>query len=176
MQLVSPRRNSTVRPAPFNTQSSSGKVGNFECMCVLVCTPCILLSVYVSYVYTRNTVSTCTLIKLMSSCVNLRYHASHCGMALCHSTSALFMRPSLPARTCASYIPFLMVPCIHACPCIVCKSMPCFVTSPAHELRAWLLHYSPVVLRGILLEEYYQHHLLLVEGVYFSKMPLLSRT
>ena len=37
--------------------------------------------------------------------------------------------------------------------------------SPAHELRTWLLHYSPVVLHGILMEDYYQHHLLLV-GVY----------
>lgn len=36
----------------------------------------------------------------------------------------------------------------------------------AHELRAWLLHYSPVVLHGILLVDYYQHHLLLVEGIY----------
>lgn len=36
----------------------------------------------------------------------------------------------------------------------------------AHELRAWLLHYSSVVLHGILPQEYYQHHLLLVEGVY----------
>ena len=36
----------------------------------------------------------------------------------------------------------------------------------AHELEAWLLHYSAAVLYHILLEEYYQHHLLLVEGVY----------
>lgn len=36
----------------------------------------------------------------------------------------------------------------------------------AHELRAWLLHYSVVVLQGILHEEYYQHHLLLVEGIF----------
>lgn len=36
----------------------------------------------------------------------------------------------------------------------------------AHELRAWLLHYSPVVLAGYLDEDYYQHHLLLVEAVY----------
>ncbi len=36
----------------------------------------------------------------------------------------------------------------------------------AHELRAWLLHYSPIVLYKILDNEYYQHHLLLVESVY----------
>ena len=36
----------------------------------------------------------------------------------------------------------------------------------AHELRAWLLHYSPLVLLKILQDDYYQHHLLLVEGVY----------
>jgi hypothetical protein len=36
----------------------------------------------------------------------------------------------------------------------------------AHELEAWLLHYSPAVLCGILPEDYYQHHLLLVEGVF----------
>ena len=36
----------------------------------------------------------------------------------------------------------------------------------AHELRAWLLHYSPVVLYGILPDDYYQHHLLLVESIY----------
>ena len=35
----------------------------------------------------------------------------------------------------------------------------------AHELRAWLLHYSPLVLLKILQDDYYQHHLLLVEGV-----------
>ena len=36
----------------------------------------------------------------------------------------------------------------------------------AHELRAWLLHYSPIVLRDFLHKDYYQHHLLLVESVY----------
>lgn len=36
----------------------------------------------------------------------------------------------------------------------------------AHELRAWLLHYSPVVLYGVLPDAYYQHHLLLVEAVF----------
>ena len=36
----------------------------------------------------------------------------------------------------------------------------------AHELRAWLLHYSPAVLHGILPSDYYQHHLLLVEAVF----------
>lgn len=38
--------------------------------------------------------------------------------------------------------------------------------SIAHELRAWLLHYSAAVLYGILHDIYYQHHLLLVEGIY----------
>ena len=41
----------------------------------------------------------------------------------------------------------------------------CFILA-AHELRAWLLHYSPVVLYEILPEEFYQHHLLLVEATY----------
>lgn len=36
----------------------------------------------------------------------------------------------------------------------------------AHELRAWLFHYSPAVLYQILPEIYYQHHLLLVEGTF----------
>lgn len=36
----------------------------------------------------------------------------------------------------------------------------------AHELQMWLLHYSPVVLRGILPDAYYEHHLLLVEGTF----------
>ena len=36
----------------------------------------------------------------------------------------------------------------------------------AHELRAWPLHYSPVVICGIIHEDYYQHHLLLVEAIY----------
>ena len=36
----------------------------------------------------------------------------------------------------------------------------------AHELKAWLLHYLPVILKGILPNEYYQHYLLLVEGVF----------
>ena len=38
--------------------------------------------------------------------------------------------------------------------------------SIAHELHAWLLHYSPAVLHGILPVDYYQHHLLLVEAVF----------
>ena len=37
----------------------------------------------------------------------------------------------------------------------------------AHELNTWLLHYSPVILSEYLREEYYQHHLLLVEGIFF---------
>ena len=36
----------------------------------------------------------------------------------------------------------------------------------AHELRAWLLHYSPAVLYEILPKDFYQHHLLLVEATY----------
>ena len=36
----------------------------------------------------------------------------------------------------------------------------------AHELNTWLLHYSPVILSEYLREEYYQHHLLLVEGIF----------
>lgn len=39
----------------------------------------------------------------------------------------------------------------------------CFL---AHELRAWLIHYSPVVLYGILDDAFYQHHLLFVEAMY----------
>ena len=39
----------------------------------------------------------------------------------------------------------------------------------AHELGAWLLHYSVAVLYKILPEEYYQHHLLLVKGIYLLK-------
>ena len=46
--------------------------------------------------------------------------------------------------------------------------------SAAHELRAWLIHYSPVCLHGILPDEYYQHHLLLVEGVYLLLKDLVS--
>lgn len=41
-----------------------------------------------------------------------------------------------------------------------------YILPIAHELRAWLLHYSPVVLHGILPDQYYNHHVLLVEGVY----------
>lgn len=36
----------------------------------------------------------------------------------------------------------------------------------AHELWAWLLHYCPVVMHGVLPDDYYQHHLLLAEGIY----------
>ena len=36
----------------------------------------------------------------------------------------------------------------------------------AYELRTWLLHYSPVVLHRFLHSDYYQHHLLFVEGIY----------
>ena len=41
-----------------------------------------------------------------------------------------------------------------------------YISIIAHELQAWLLHYSPVVLHGVLPESYYNHHILLVEGVY----------
>ena len=44
----------------------------------------------------------------------------------------------------------------------------------AHELKAWLLHYSPVVLQGFLHEDYYQHHLLLVEGIYLLSKDLVE--
>lgn len=44
----------------------------------------------------------------------------------------------------------------------------------AHELRAWLLHYSAVVLVGYLGEDYYQHHLLLVEAVYLLLKDTIS--
>lgn len=44
----------------------------------------------------------------------------------------------------------------------------------AHELRVWLLHYSPVVLKGVLEEDYYQHHLLLVEGVFLLLKDAVS--
>lgn len=44
----------------------------------------------------------------------------------------------------------------------------------AHELRAWLLHYSPAVLYGVLPEDYYQHHLLLVEATYLLLQQCIS--
>lgn len=44
----------------------------------------------------------------------------------------------------------------------------------AHELQMWLLHYSPVVLYGILPDLYYQHHLLLVEGSYLLLKDVVS--
>lgn len=44
----------------------------------------------------------------------------------------------------------------------------------AYELKAWLLYYSPVVLYQILNEDFYQHHLLLVEGVYLLLMNNMS--
>lgn len=45
----------------------------------------------------------------------------------------------------------------------------------AHELRAWLLHYSPVVLRDILQEDYYQHHLLLVDAIYMLLLDSVDK-
>ena len=38
----------------------------------------------------------------------------------------------------------------------------------------WLVHYSPVVLQRILPDIYYQHHLLLVEGVYLLLKDSIS--
>lgn len=46
----------------------------------------------------------------------------------------------------------------------------------AHELRAWLLHYSPVVLNGVLGDVYYQHHLLLVEAMYLLLKQTITST
>lgn len=43
----------------------------------------------------------------------------------------------------------------------------------AHELRAWLLHYSPFVMYNILPDIYYQH-LLLVEAIYFLLQDSIS--
>lgn len=61
-----------------------------------------------------------------------------------------------------TYIPPI---CCHRCwYCIL--TYVCIQLIVAHELRAWLLHYSPIALRGILPDIYYQHYLLLVEGVY----------
>ena len=48
-------------------------------------------------------------------------------------------------------------------------------TPAAHELRAWLLHYSPVVLQGFLHKDFYQHHLLLVEGIYLHLKDLVEK-
>ena len=45
----------------------------------------------------------------------------------------------------------------------------------AHELRAWLLHYSPVVISGLIHEDYYQHHLLLVEAIYLLLQTSIKR-
>ena len=46
--------------------------------------------------------------------------------------------------------------------------------STAHELRAWLLHYSPAVLHGILPEMFFQHHLLLVEAIFLLLQDVVS--
>lgn len=45
----------------------------------------------------------------------------------------------------------------------------------AHELRAWLIRYSPVVLHGSLPEAFYQHHLLLSESIYLLLRMLLRK-
>ena len=58
---------------------------------------------------------------------------------------------------------------IYICVCVytlICYFAFHTLIFEAHELRAWLLHYSPVVLYGILPDDYYQHHLLLVESIY----------
>jgi hypothetical protein len=52
--------------------------------------------------------------------------------------------------------------------------MKCLYFHTAHELRAWLLHYSPVVLVDHLDGDYYQHHLLLVEAVYLLLKDTIS--
>lgn len=46
----------------------------------------------------------------------------------------------------------------------------------AHELRAWLLHYSPAVLHGLLREVYYDHHVLFIEGIYLLLKDNISQT
>ena len=48
------------------------------------------------------------------------------------------------------------------------------LTVAAYEVKAWLLYYSPVVLKDILNEEFFQHHLLLVEGVYLLLMNTVT--
>lgn len=44
----------------------------------------------------------------------------------------------------------------------------------AHELRAWLLHYSPFVLYGLIDKDYYEHHLLFVEAIYLLLKDVVS--
>ena len=88
--------------------------------------------------------------------------------------------------------------CVHECACLsVCLSvlrMCCVLYNTmtyivhlymhdeisvhvhvAHELRAWLLHYCPIVLHGVLHSDYYQHHLLLIEGVYLLLKQVVSQ-
>lgn len=50
--------------------------------------------------------------------------------------------------------------------CLTTFMFHLFHLSSAHELGAWLLHYSIAVLYQILPDDYYQHHLLLVDGIY----------
>ena len=45
----------------------------------------------------------------------------------------------------------------------------------AHELKAWLLHYSPVILSDYLPQDFYQHHLLLVEGTYLLLKDVVTK-
>lgn len=50
-----------------------------------------------------------------------------------------------------------------------------YIYFTAHELRMWLFHYSPIVLNGILPDLFYQHHLLLVEGLYLLLVDSVTR-
>ena len=45
----------------------------------------------------------------------------------------------------------------------------------AHESRAWLLHYSPLVLKDVIHEQYFQHHLLLVESIYLLLKDIVTK-
>lgn len=54
--------------------------------------------------------------------------------------------------------------------------MDFFLLCVAHELRAWLLHYSTAVLHSMLPEDYYQHHLLLVEASYLLLQRRISES
>ena len=47
-------------------------------------------------------------------------------------------------------------------------------THAAHEIRAWLLHYSAMVLHGILPDNFYQHYLLLVEATFLLLQTVVT--
>ena len=55
--------------------------------------------------------------------------------------------------------------CLLYCSCMH-RNTRMFKFILAHESRAWLLHYSPLVLKDVIPEQYFQHHLLLVESIY----------